>query len=524
MKHSTRFAKLHRGLAFGLLLLVAPAALTRAQDGLPYTIAPLEGSVEFGRSVASGGDVDGDGLPDIFVADPAFRSQNQEMVGRWFVFSGVDGSMIWYITGDRAYVPVADPMIVGAFIDDLDGDRRADLVVGVPDAYEHRGLARVYSGRTGEALFEYVGSDITDRLGSEVRGLPDLTGDLVAEFALVGRSASSGHVRVYNGATGAEEFRFAVPTATRPRRIRSAGDLDSDLIPDLLVGATLGGQGGGTYGELYAVSGADGQTIWSATGDGYFGWTIAAGHDLSGDGIPDVATLASRDQQVHLLSGADGTFIGARDVPVPDQNWGTAMQFADVNADGRIDLVAMRLDWGWVGMDAMDALTGRVIHWVQFGSWHPFNYFTGNEVVSADVNGDGSDDFIMGSVGNGVHVLGGGTLLLNFDQRRDNYDLTRGQPCDFTVGGGRPGRVMHLLGSITGNGCTFIQRLGICIDLDQRIYRLGAATTDPERVARFTVQVPLNIPRGPVWLQAVDAADPARGPITSNVMQLDVVD
>ena len=524
MRLSSRTESQRTSIAAALIALAGLSTAALGQGGLPYTIEPPEGSVEFGRSVASGGDVDGDRLPDIFVADPAFAVGN-DIVGRWFIFSGAGGSMIFSEVGERPYLPTWDPIIIPAFIGDLDGDDRAEFIVGLPDAEGHRGVVMVYSLSRREPIYTFIGNATDDLLGLEVRGVGDVNRDDVPDFAFVGRYNVPAFVSVRSGATGEEIYRIDITTDTRARRIRSAGDLDGDLVPDLVVGSSGGGQGGAFSAAFHAVSGANGERLWSAELGSWAGFSLAAGVDLSGDDVPDVVTAGQFPDRALVLSGATGAQILTLEAPVQGELWGLNLNFANVNGDGAADLVAARFAGGRFGIDALETRRGRVLHWAQgTASNGVIRLLTGNETAVADVNGDGSDDFIIGSVGAGVSVFGGSPLLLNFAEMRDNYDLTRGQPYDFTVGGGRPERTMHLLGSVTGNGCTFIQRLGICIDLDQRIYRLGAATTDPQRVARFTVQVPLNMPLGPVWLQAIDPADPARGAIKSNVMRLEVVD
>lgn len=499
-----------------------------AQGGLPYTIEPPEGSVGFGRAVASGGDVDGDGLPDIFVADPSYAVDG-EVVGRWHMFSGRDGSLIWSRTADRPCQPYHEYMIVGVFIDDVDGDHRADLIVGVPNADALRGIAYVVSGRTGDVIYQIDGGQPEDRLGLDVTGLGDLNGDRIGEFALITRAIDPGSVAIHDGATGEVMF-HAPPTAHPPRRVRNGGDLNGDTVDDIVIGTRRIPNGGGNpEGEVRAVSGRTGELLWTLGRiDYYLGSALATGADLSGDGVPDVIGRTAptfNQEMIELISGATGQVLASQPRLIGGVNWGAALALADINADRQLDLVAMRIEQGRFGFDVVDPGSWRVLHWAEgLDPRHQFSFFSGNEVAVADVNGDGATDFIIGSVNAGVRVFGGSPLLLNFAHRVPDYTIIPGTSYEFTVGGARPGRVVHLLSSTTGNGCTFIQQLGICIDLDRRLYNLGRATADADRVARFTIEVPPGIPHGPFWLQALDPADPTRGPITSNVMQLEVAE
>ncbi|GEM_PF-1602616 len=530
MKHTHQRSVLLAGLAFGFLTVIGSSAAALAQDGLPYTITPPEGAVSFGRVVASGGDADGDHRPEIFIGDPGVM-ENGLWIGRWATYSGRDGSLLWSVPGNRPLAQRDEPITRADFIGDIDGDDRDDVIIGLREADDLRGLVQVYSGATGVLLAEYMGDEPLDQMGRDVAGVGDIDGDRVPDYAYVARAEDAGFVIVRSGATREVIRQITPPPPWKPRRIVDGGDMDGDHVSDLVIGTFIGGYPGGpTSGGLFAVSGRTGRYLVKQLNPravGSFGWSMATGRDLSGDGIPDIATWQQfYEPGVAVFSGADGERLGL--IPLPDNEnsryWGSTLELADVNGDARSELIGMSIGNTYFAVDALIPSSATIIHSGVGVSAGGINRWVGDEMTVADVNGDGADDFIIGSVGGGVRVIGGSPMLLDFAQRVFTYDIVPGESYDFVVNGGMPGRTVHLLGSISGNGCTFVPQLGICIDLDQRLYRLGAATTGPDHTAHFAVQLPLRIPRGHLWFQAIDPRDPSRGPITSNVMQLDIVD
>ncbi|MBL1218441.1 MAG: hypothetical protein D8M59_13235 [Planctomycetes bacterium] len=150
----------------------------------------------------------------------------------------------------------------------------------------------------------------------------------------------------------------------------------------------------------------------------------------------------------------------------------------------------------------------------QHGRWY------GNEYAYGDFNGDGSTDLIPGHTGNSdlsVTLWGGGRLLLSTPC---DFTLRRRSSCTFSIYGDAPGRTVHLMASHAGNGCTFIPKLGLCLDLDQPFMEVATAVTDLEGWARMEVKVPADAPPGTVWLQAIDPNHYWLGPITSNVWRM----
>src|SRR5262249_41160637 len=194
-----------------------------------------------GWDLTLAGDQDGDGHPDLFVGAPG------ESAGRVRLRSGKDGTVL------RSYATQSGGGAFGWYVarlDDLDGDRRADLAVGAPYPRDAAGAmvggeVWLLSSATGKELLHLRGTDPRGAFGSVLAPVADLDGDGKGDLA-VGEPATEdqtrslpGQVYVYSTATGKELRRW---TGTQPgelygRMVVSAGDLDGDGVDDLAIGA-----------------------------------------------------------------------------------------------------------------------------------------------------------------------------------------------------------------------------------------------------------------------------------------------
>ena len=189
-----------------------------------------------GRSVASAGFIDGDGVPDVIVG--ANNGSNIAVV-----FSGASGAVIHTLFGDSG-LDWFGTSIAG--IGDIDGDGRGDLVVGAPQGFLGPGYARVFSGATGAVIREHTGFEFLGLFGWDVTGLGDVDGDLRPDYAIgspfedAGGTFNAGHVRAYSGATGALIF-----NATGVGDESLLGwSLGATPCADLIAGAPVAGLGG----------------------------------------------------------------------------------------------------------------------------------------------------------------------------------------------------------------------------------------------------------------------------------------
>jgi FG-GAP repeat len=135
------------------------------------------------------GDVDHDGVPDVYASDFSNAAKGPA-TGRVYVHSGANGKRLLTLTGETA----GDGFGIGpADAGDVDGDGFDDLIVG---AWQYSataisaGRAYVYSGRDGRLLKTFTCRIPGDTFGFDATGMGDVDGDGTIDFLIT--SAWSG--------------------------------------------------------------------------------------------------------------------------------------------------------------------------------------------------------------------------------------------------------------------------------------------------------------------------------------------
>ena len=134
-----------------------------------YEIYEQEQDAAFGRAVAGLGDLDGDGCSEFIVAAPRASSVN----GKAVVHSGKDGSVIRTYTGASSRFVGRSVASAG----DMNGDGIPEYCVGGADTVAEG--VWLLSGRDGRLLYHFLGSGgfFSDGFGASCASLGDVDGD-----------------------------------------------------------------------------------------------------------------------------------------------------------------------------------------------------------------------------------------------------------------------------------------------------------------------------------------------------------
>ncbi len=227
--------------------------------------------------------------------------------------------------------------------------------------------------------------------------------------------APGGHVKVFDGQTNALSSSFLAYPAAISGGVRvAAGDVNGDGFADIITGAGPGGVGG--HVKVFdGKTGAELRSFFSY--DGFTGGVFVAAGDVDGDGFSEIVTGADDgapgghvkvfDGQTNALSSSFLAYPAAI-------SGGVRVAAGDVNGDGFADIITGAGPGGVGGhVKVFDGTTSAELR-----SFLSFDGFTGGVYVAAgDINGDGYADVITGAgsgaPGGHVKVFDGQSGLLS---------------------------------------------------------------------------------------------------------------
>ena len=410
-------------------------------------------SSKSGNALAAMGDLDGDGYGDLAVGASGEDSSERNAGAVYLVDGPLMGETSLAtangkLTGENASDGAGWSV---ASAGDVNGDGQVDLLVGAKGfdgAGSDSGIAYlVYGPVSGElglgaADARLLGMAEDDRAGCAVAGVGDVNADgwddvLVGAFGDSSAGVSAGAAYLFLGpvsgssllSTADARLLGAAAKDFAGTSLAGVGDTDGDGYDDMLVGAwgqDSGRTGAGAvhlvlgpaYGEV-DLGAADATLYGAARGDKFGGFVARAG-DFDGDGHDDVLVGAEGEDSGGDLAGAAYLFygpledgLGAEQADLVlvgasrDERAGVSVAVAgDLNGDG----------WGDLAVGAPGAKingTGSGAVYIVFGAGEGTVDLSTDALCFAgtalgdnaglavagpgDVNGDGLDDLAVGA-------------------------------------------------------------------------------------------------------------------------------
>lgn len=415
----------------------------------PVTVDPLlsnaawsaesnQARAYFGDSVGNAGDVNNDGFEDVLVGAPYFDTPTAD-AGRAYLYlgsaAGLSLTAAWTASGDIQGSTFGDT-VVGA--GDVNADGYDDVLVAAPrrDNAPGQGGVHLYAGGpaglSSSPVWTIQSILIAELFGYSAAPAGDVNGDGFADVIVGARAyyngeANEGRAFVFLGsASGLPsspdwQVESNQVGALMGHSVAGAGDVNADGFDDVIVGVRNYDNGQDNEGRalvyLGGSSGLSTTAVWSVESNqlgALFGSVVIGAGDVNADGYDDIAVGAPNYDLGEANEGAVFLYLGSPGGPSPtpawtgqgdqaDAHYGSSLAAGKIGLDDRSDLIVGMPDFDQGAADYGRAFvytgtTGGLDTspaWTQTGA--DTDDQLGASVASADVNGDGMDDVIVGA-------------------------------------------------------------------------------------------------------------------------------
>jgi len=396
-----------------------------------------------GTSVSSAGDVNGDGFDDIIIGAP-YYSNGESFEGAAFIYLGsTDGPSIiadFIFESDQSESSFG---LSVASAGDINGDGYDDILIGAPDfdnGESDEGVVFLHLGSPSGPSLTYDWMAESDQpyftsFGKSVSSAGDINNDgfddvIIGAPGFDNPTINEGLVFAYYGS---EDGLSTTPDWIAEQNqissnfgfsVSEAGDVNGDSYDDIIIGAPYYDNGQVDEGAIFvyygSATGLSLDAIWVNESNqiysGYGNCVTQAG-DINNDGFDDLLVAAYQFNNGLYHEGVAFLYLGTDSIPSYTSDWFvesndfggvlgylTGIAGADINGNGFADIVAG--SWAYDN-DQYDE--GRVMvyyntdgiltsepDWQKEGNID--SAFLGFSVANAgDVNGDGFEDVLIGA-------------------------------------------------------------------------------------------------------------------------------
>ena len=437
----------------------------------PRELNGYEDYCSFGQSVASAGDVNGDGFSDIIIGASGFDSGQPNSGAAYIYYGSLQGinpntvTKIEHVAGSR----LLGYSVAGA--GDVNGDGYDDVIIGDmsyfvawdPQKGLMEGAALVYYGSPQGIklnIFSVIKTNQTvSSFGWAVSSAGDVNGDGFDDV-LVGdpnydNQYDDGAVFVYHGSaqgintTAAITLEGNQAAAELGFSLAPAGDINGDGFDDIIAGAPFYTNSQNAEGAVFVFHGSmsginDTPTILeNNVSQAWMGYSVSGAGDLNGDGFNDIAIGCPTSQ---AGEGATSIYYGSSSsinnnslkasltIGQPSYFGNAVSTAGDYNGDGYGDLLIGAVNYSPTNAGAAFMFPGSSTGIypqspIKFES-NIANSEMGTSVSCAgDVNGDGYSDILIGALfynskGSALIFKGNDQVGQQNNLRLYNTDLT----------------------------------------------------------------------------------------------------